>query len=197
MNVVLSTRNPSKAEQIKAVFAGSPISILTLDEARIEGQGIEDGVTLEENALAKAMFVHQQDLNIWAMADDTGIFIDALEGRPGVYTADWNGGNKDTDQMTAWILRQLEGVQNRLAIFRTTVAIVSPMGKHYFFTGEVQGRILSSARAATQFKMPYAPIFMPDGTDKVWAEMTIEEENKISHRGKAFQKAREFLEAQI
>lgn len=194
MQVILSTRNPSKAEQIKAVFVGSSISILTLDEAGIEGQATENGLTLEENSLKKATFVHQQDPNCWAMADDTGIFIDALDGNPGVHTAGWSGGNKNTDQMTAWILQQLERVQNRSATFKTTVAIVSPDGGQYFFTGEVQGKILSVARSATQPKMPYAPIFMPDGTNKVWAEMTVEEENEISHRGKAFRQARKFLE---
>ena len=107
MKIVLSTRNPSKAEQIKAVFIGSTISVVTLDETNIEGQGVEDGTTLEENSLKKAMFVHEQNPTVWAMADDTGIFIDALNGKPGVDTANWNGGNKETEQMTAWIIEQL------------------------------------------------------------------------------------------
>lgn len=194
MKVVLSTRNPSKAEQIKAVFVGSNISVLTLDEAGIAGQGVEDGTTLKQNALKTAMFVHQQDPTVWAMADDTGIFIDALDGKPGVHTADWNGGNKETHQMTAWILKQLEAVSKRVATFKTMVAIVSPQGEQHFFSGEARGKILETPRPATQPKMPYAPIFMPDGTDKVWGEMTVEEENQISHRGKAFRQAREFLE---
>ena len=69
-----------------------------------------------------------------------------------------------------------------------------PDGKQYFFDGKVRGKILESARGVTQPKMPYAPIFMPDGTDKVWGEMTVEEENQISHRGKAFKQARKFFE---
>ena len=194
MQIILSTRNPSKAKQIKAVFIGSHLSIMTLDEAGVDGQGTEDGVTLEENALKKAMFVHVIKPGMWAMADDTGIFINALDGKPGVDTAHWHGGNRETDQMTAWILKQLENVANRVAIFKTVVAIVSPEGKQHFFSGEVWGRILQTPRPATQPKMPYAPIFMPDGAGKVWGEMTIEEENRISHRGKAFLKARQFLE---
>ena len=197
MKIVLSTRNPSKAEQIKAVFGGSLISILTLDEAKIVGQGTEDGTTLAENALKKAMFVHEANPNVWAMADDTGIFIDALDDKPGVQTADWNGGNKETSQMTSWILEQLKDVKDRSATFKTVVAIVSPEGEQHFFSGEVRGVILESPRPKTQPKMPYAPIFMPNGTDKVWAEMTVEEENKISHRGKAFKQARAFLETQL
>ena len=197
MKVVLSTRNPSKAEQIKAVFADSPIQILTLGEAKIEGQGVEDGTTLKENALKKAMFVHQKDPSVWAMADDTGIFIDALDGKPGVHTADWNGGNKETEQMTAWILKQLEDIKDRSATFKTVVSIVSPEGKQHFFTGEVRGKILKTSRGKAQPKMPYSLIYVPDGTDKVWAEMSVEEENNISHRGKAFQQARAFLETQL
>lgn len=195
MNVILSTRNPSKAKQIKAVFAGSPISIATLDEAGIKGQGIEDGTTLQENALKKALFVHQTKPDMWAMADDTGIFINALGGKPGVDTANWTGENKETEQITLWILQQLKDVKDRCATFKTVVAIISPEGEQYFFTGEVRGKILEVPKPKTQPKMPYAPIFMANGTNKVWAEMTVEEENKISHRGKAFTKARGFLES--
>ena len=132
MKVVLSTRNPSKAEQIKAVFEGFPIQILTLGEAGIEGQGVEDGTTLKENALKKAMFVHQKDPSVWALADDTGVFIDALDGKPGVDTADWHGQpakTDDVDLVTRWILGELKDVKDRSATFETVVAIVSPDGK--------------------------------------------------------------------
>ena len=197
MKIVLSTRNPSKAEQIKAVFEGSSISIITLDDVGIKGQGIEDGKTLQENSLKKAMFVHKQKPNFWAMADDTGIFIDALDGRPGVHTADWpawRDKNKEITEITQWILEQIKDVKNRTATFKTVVAVVAPTGKEYFFEEKVCGNLLEIPRPATQPNMPYASIFMPDGTDKVWAEMTVQEENKISHRGKAFRQARELLE---
>ncbi len=197
MNVILSTRNPSKALQIKGAFLGSPIQVLTLDEAGITGQGIEDGTTLQENALKKAMFVHQQMSDVWAMADDTGIFIDALSGKPGVHTADWHGENKETEQMTRWILEQLKDIKDRFATFETVVAIVAPDGKQYFFDGKVRGKLLEAPRPATQPNMPYASIFQPDGSEKVWAEMTVEEENQVSHRGKAFAQAREFLESKL
>jgi XTP/dITP diphosphohydrolase len=194
MKIVLSTNNSSKAEQIKAVFAGSSISILTLADAGIEGGGIEDGTSLEENALKKAMFVHEACPSVWSMSDDTGIFINALGGAPGVHTADWSGGNKETKQFTKWILKQLENISDRSATFKTVVAVVTPEGKQHFFTGEVRGKILRMPRVKPQPKMPYSSIFVPDETDKVWAEMTVEEENKISHRGKAFRQARQFLE---
>ncbi len=196
MEVVLSTRNPSKAEQIKAVFAGSPIQIITLSEAGIDGQGVEDGTTLRENALKKAMFVHQQNPNVWAMADDSGIFIDALGGKPGVHTADWLGGKIDPKVKLPLILRELEKVNDRSATFRTVVAIVNGNSENSkrFFVGEVRGTLLLKARCEPQPQMPRSAIFLPDGSDKVFAEMTTEEENVISHRGKAFHKVRTFLE---
>lgn len=194
MKIILSTRNPSKVEQIKGVFEGSSILVLTLDQANIKGQGVEDGKTLEENALKKAMFVHQSEPTAWAMADDTGIFIDTLGGKPGVDTANWIGGNKDADQAALWILDQLKDATNRRATFKTVVAIVAPDGTHTLFWGEAQGALLDSPRSKAQPGMPYSLMFVPDGSDKVWAEMTVDEENNISHRGKAFKQAREFLE---
>lgn len=194
MKIILSTRNPSKAEQIRAMFAGSSVSIVSLDEAEIEGQGIEDGNTLEENALKKAMFVHQHKPNVWTMADDTGIFIDALDGKPGVHTADWHGGSKETEDITHWVLDQLKDVNNRSATFRTVVAIIAPDGKQHLFTGEVCGTLLQEPQGKTESHMPYGTIFVPDGTNKTFAQMSLEEKNTFSHRGKAFHRARAFLE---
>jgi XTP/dITP diphosphohydrolase len=190
MNIILSTRNPSKAEQIKAVFAGVPISVLTLSDAGIEGEAVEDGSTLEENAIKKALFAHR--LGEWSMADDTGLFIDALDGKPGIHAARW-AGDASTDEITAYTLKQLEGVEDRSATFKTVVALVSPGGEQRFFVGEVRGELLDAPRVKPQPKMPYSPLFIPEGSDKVWAEMTTEEENAISHRGKAFHLTGEYL----
>ena len=173
MNVILSTRNPSKAEQIKAVFAGVPISVLTLSEAGIEGEAVEDGTTLEENAMKKAFFAHRP--GEWSMADDTGLFIDALDGKPGVYAARWAGETATTDEITNYTLKQMEGVADRSATFKTVVAMVSPEGEQLFFSGEVMGKLLDAPRTRPQPKMPYSPLFIPEGSDKVWAEMTTDE----------------------
>lgn len=194
MQVVLSTRNPSKAEQIKAIFAGSSIDIITLNETSIKGDAVEDGTSLRENALKKAIFVHEHsEPKVWVMADDTGFFINVLNGAPGAWASRWAGETATTDEITHYTLKQLEGVVDRSAIFETVVALISPEGKQYFFSGKVQGKILAAPKAPPQPKMPYSSIFMPDGTHLVWAEMTVEQENSISHRGKAFRKAREFL----
>lgn len=195
MKVILSTRNPSKTEQIKAIFVGSPLSIETLTDASIEGDAIEDGETLEENAMKKARFAHEHgESGSWAMADDTGLFIEALNDEPGIRAARWAGENIGTEEMMQYCLERMKDIGNRSATFQTTVAIVSPEGKECSFTGEVRGHLLESPRTAPQPKMPYSALFVPEGQELCWAEMTIEHENEISHRGQAFRKARAFFE---
>jgi len=198
-NVVLSTRNPSKAHQIRAVFEGSPVSIFTLDDIGIEEEAVEDGLTLEENAEKKARFAHARTKpmggkKMWAMADDTGIFIRALGGLPGVKSARWAGDTATTDEITQYTLDRLAGVTDRFATFETTVVVINPAGRKYVFTGVVEGRLLDVPRTKPQPKMPYSPLFIPNGSVKVWAEMGVEEENEISHRGIAFRLVRNFLE---
>lgn len=128
------------------------------------------------------------------MADDTGIFINALNGEPGVKSSRWAGDTATTEEILAYTLKSLEGKTDRSAYFETVVALISPESKQYFFEGKVDGHLLESPKVKPQPKMPYSCIFMPNESDKVWAEMEVEEENKISHRGKAFAKVRYFLE---
>jgi len=192
MKIVLSTRNPSKTEQIKAIFAESPITILTLAEAGIQGEAVEDGQTLQENALKKALFARRP--GCWAMADDTGLFIKALNGEPGIKAARWAGEKATSEQTIEYTLEALKGKIDRTAHFETVAALVSPEGKEYFFTGRVYGSILEAPKGKVQPKMPYSSLFVLPVINKVWAEMTLEEENRVSHRGKAFRQAREFLE---
>ena len=195
MEIILSTRNPSKAEQIKAVFAGSTFVTLTLEDAHIEGEVIEDGLTLQENSLKKARYAHEHaPAGMWTMADDTGIFIDALMGEPGIQAAYWGGATLSAEERMRFVIKQMEGIEDRSATFRTCVALVSPDGSEHFFIGEAHGKILETPRVDPQLKMPYSPIFVPDGQVKSWAEMDVDYENKISHRGKAFAQVRTFLE---
>ncbi len=196
MNIILATRNPSKTLQIQELFAGSPFQILSLNDAGIVGEAVEDGATLEENALKKIMFVYDKLSNkAWVMADDTGLFVHALDGEPGIQAAYWAGHNVPTEETTAHALKQMEGLEDRSAMFKTVVAMMSPEGETFFFSGEVEGVMQKAARLKPQPKMPYSPLFQPHGSTKVWAEMTTEEENAISHRGLAFRKVRAFLES--
>lgn len=194
MKVILATRNPSKAEQIRAIFRDLPISILTITDADIKGDAIEDGVTLQENALKKALFVYKQiQPKTWVMADDTGLFINALNGAPGIKSSRWAGEDANTEQIMEYTLRLLKDTKDRSAVFETAIAVISPEGDQRFFNGRVQGHILEAPRTLPQPKMPYSSIFMPEGTNLVWAEMTVDYENSISHRGKAFKQVYDFL----
>ena len=101
MKIILATRNPSKAEQIRGLFQGSSLSVLTLTEAGIEGDAVEDGTTLQENALKKALFAWERiSPKVWAMADDTGIFVHALDGEPGIRSSRWAGDTATTEEIT-------------------------------------------------------------------------------------------------
>lgn len=198
MEIVLSTKNKSKTEQIKAFFTGLAVSILSLGEAGITGEAVEDGSTLEENAVKKAAFAAAWAKK-WAIADDTGLFIDALDGRPGVHAARWAGKNKSTEEIMHYTLEQLKDVppEARTATFMTVAALVSPDGEPRVFTGSIRGTLLAHPRTACQPNMPYSAIFVPDGQAKVFAEMTVEEGNAIGHRGQAFRQLREFVAQQI
>ncbi len=196
--IILATRNPTKLVQIQALFVGSPFEIVTLDQAGIEGDAVEDGSTLKENAFKKARFAFDLfSSDTWTMADDTGLFIDALNGEPGIKSARWLSDSSSTIDTSAYCLKRLEGVSNRSASFETAVVVIDPCGDDYSFSGRIRGRILESPRVKPQPKMPYSCLFVPDGSEMSWAEMTTEMENSISHRGKAFQEARAWLESVI
>lgn len=195
MDIILSSRNPGKVGQIKQLLAGLPFTVLSLSDAGIKGEADEDGLTLADNAMKKALFAWRKGW--WAMADDTGIFIDALGGQPGVYSARWAGEGKTTAEITAYTLGKLKDVPlgKRTATFKTVAVLIEPDGATHKFMGEAPGTVLIEPRCPPPPKMPYSGIFAPDGGGgKVWAEMSLEEENALSHRGKAFSQVRQFLE---
>jgi XTP/dITP diphosphohydrolase len=194
MKIILSSHNPSKIHQIKSLLNNPKITLLTLEEAGIPGEAVEDGETLEENSLKKALYAYEalQEKG-WVMSEDTGFFIEALNGEPGIKAARWLGENLPTIDTTNYCLKRMSGEANRKAKFMTVATLIAPDGTQHFFTGEVEGTILLAPRCEPQPKMPYSPLFVPNGFDKSWAEMDVHEENKISHRGKAFRKVVEFL----
>lgn len=181
-------------DQIKPILSDLPVRILTLEDAGIGGDAVEDGATLEENALKKARFAWEQR-GAWSIADDTGLFIDALSGQPGIRAARWAGEGATTEQAMRFALERLREIPegSRTATFKTAAVVVAPDGRHSIFVGMVKGAMLREPRVACQLKMPYSAIFVPDGQPKVWAEMSTEEENVISHRGKAFRQLHDFL----
>ncbi len=196
MNIILSTRNPSKALQIKEILSdSSKFNVFDLNDVGILGDAIESGYTLEENATIKAYFARDNAKHdYWVLAEDTGLFIPALGGKPGIYSARWAGEDAKTSEITMHCLKKLKGITERDAFFETVVVAISPNGNETVYKGKVHGTLLEQPRTKNQPRMPYSSIFVPNGTQKVWAEMSTEEENAISHRGIAFRKVIRYLE---
>ncbi len=194
MRIILSTKNPSKALQIQTLLNDDAFEVVTLGEIGIHDDVVEDGNTLEENAFKKAIFAFEQT-GEYVIAEDTGLFIDALAGRPGIHAARWAGDSATTEEIRDYTLEQLRNVplELRTATFKTVAIVMFPDGSHTVCTGELPGLILLEPRMECQPKMPYSALFQPLGHQKTWAEMTTEEENAISHRGEAFRNVRDIL----
>lgn len=198
MTIILSTGNISKARQVRAIFNDPAFTVLTLKEAAIEGEAVEDGLTLEENAFKKAAYAQEHGGgNCWTMADDTGIFINALSGEPGIKAARWAGDHATTEEILQFTLDKLEGIEDRSAYFETAVVLLSPDGSRYTYTGKIDGWMELLPQAKPQPQMPYTALFRPEGSEKVLAQMTVEEENALSNRGKAFRQVRDFLRTRL
>lgn len=149
----------------------------------------EDQQTLEGNALQKARFLYDRTGES-CFADDTGLEVDALNGAPGVYSARYAGEAKNSLDNMALLLKNMSGIQNRKARFRTVIALILD-GKEYLFEGIVNGTITEEPRGTAGFG--YDPLFVPDGYSTTFAEMDSEAKNAISHRGRAVEKLAAFL----
>lgn len=153
----------------------------------------EEGETLEANALQKARFVHQRT-GLPCLSDDSGLEVLALEGRPGIRSARYAGEEKDAVANMRLLLQEMEGAVDRRARFRTVLAWVTAEGEH-LFEGSVEGLIISAPRGAHGFG--YDPLFAPIGHEQTFAEMGLEEKQRLSHRGKALRQWLEFLQKGI
>lgn len=193
--LIFATHNPGKVIEMRQLLEGLPVEVLSADEVGVREDVVEDGKTFEDNALKKARFVASQT-GTWAIADDSGIMIDELDGRPGVHTARWAGEGASDEQLVVHTLEQLKDVEEdrRGASFHSVVALVSPRGEERTFEGVVQGSIVLSPRGTPRTKLPYDVLFCPVGHNRTFAEMTDTEKNSLSHRGKAFDQLRRFLQ---
>jgi XTP/dITP diphosphohydrolase len=188
LQLIFASQNKHKAEEIKALLP-STIELLSLADLNYKDDIPETSPTLAGNALQKAEFIFEK-FKAPCFADDTGLEIDALDGRPGVYSARYAGENKSADDNIQKILAELAGVDNRIAKFKTVIALVG-MGKPLFFEGIVQGTITKSKQGTNGFG--YDPVFMPDGYSITFAQMNLKEKNKLSHRAHAVNKFAEYL----
>jgi len=188
MNLVFATNNNHKLHEISDLL-GKSFNLVSLSEIGINEDIPEDYPTLEGNALFKAQYIHGIT-GMDVFADDTGLEIEALDGRPGVHSARFAGPGKNFDSNIDKVLMLLGGKENRRAMFRTVIALILEE-KEYLFEGRISGRITSERHGSNGFG--YDPIFIPDGLEKTFAELSLGEKNRISHRAIAFGKLQEFL----
>jgi XTP/dITP diphosphohydrolase len=188
MKLVFATNNKFKIKEISEIL-GDSFRLLSLKDLDFEVDIPEDYPTLEENAMFKARFIHNlTGLNVFA--DDTGLEIESLDGRPGIHSARFAGENKNFEANIDKVLLLMTGIMDRKAVFRTVIALVID-NQEFLFEGMASGTILNERRGDNGFG--YDPIFLPDKENLSFAEMTLEQKNNISHRAKAFEKLKQFL----
>lgn len=187
MEIVFATHNQHKTEEVRAIL-GADYRILNLPELGCPDIP-ETADTLKGNALQKAQYVADH-YGRNCFADDTGLEVLALDGRPGVYSARYAGEGCSYQDNVLKLLGEMQGVTDRRACFKTVIALILN-GKTYFFEGRVDGIILPEQRGTDGFG--YDPVFLPDGHDQTFAEMSPATKNSISHRGRAIQQLAAFL----
>jgi XTP/dITP diphosphohydrolase len=193
MNIVLATRNKKKIEEIKKIFTpmGTASRIYTLDDFPAMEEVEEDGDTFEDNAVKKARYIAGAT-GMSALADDSGLEVDALNGAPGVYSARYAGEDADDRANNEKLLNALKDVpgEKRGAQFVCCIALVSK-SETKTFNGYVRGRIGTEPRGDNGFG--YDPIFYPEGSDKTFAEMSDKDKNAISHRANALRELQQYM----
>lgn len=185
MKLIIASNNKHKVCEIKQILAGRFEQILSLSEAGVEHETVEDGKTFMENARKKAREI-AQITGAAALADDSGLCVNALGGAPGIYSARYAGESSPELRDKAnndLLLKNLKGADDRSAHFTCAIALVYPCGEEITAEGYMRGVIIDSPCGAGGFG--YDPIFLPNGYDRTVAEMTEEEKNSISHRANA------------
>ena len=186
--LIFATNNQHKVDEIRS-FTGDRFNIITLKEADIDIDIPEPHDTLQANAIEKSStifkMVHQN-----VFSEDTGLEVSALNGEPGVKSARYAGTDRDFQANIDKLLFKLDGIENRNAQFRTVVSLILN-GENYLFEGICEGKIIKHQQGEKGFG--YDPIFIPNGSDKTFAQMTMEEKNTFSHRQKAITKLLDFL----
>jgi XTP/dITP diphosphohydrolase len=188
MQIVFATNNDHKLTEIRDML-GDSFKLLSLRDLNLEEDIPENEPSLEGNAMHKARHVYGI-LNMDVFADDTGLETDILNGLPGVHSARFAGEDKNSDENIDKLLGLMGSSENRKARFRTIIALILD-GKEYLFEGVSEGTIMFERRGREGFG--YDPVFVPSGCSLTYAEMPLDEKNKISHRARAFNKLKEFL----
>lgn len=188
MKWVIATRNPHKLEEIRAIFGAHHPDICSALDFPGVPETVEDRDTLEGNAIKKAVELCAAT-GLPALADDSGLEVEALGGAPGVYSARWAGPGCSYHDNNLKLLRELAGMSDRRARFRTVIALARPGEEPQTVEGTVGGTIGGEPRGGGGFG--YDPLFIPDGMDRTFAELSAAEKNRISHRARALRAAAE------
>ncbi|WP_374401844.1 non-canonical purine NTP diphosphatase [Flavobacterium sp.] len=191
MKLVFASNNKNKIQEIQALVPNT-IQIVSLEEIGCTEDIPETADTIEGNAILKANYVTEK-YGYNCFADDTGLEVDALNGAPGVYSARYAGEQKDANDNMDKLLSELEDKSNRKANFKTVIAL-NLNGKQNLFTGIINGKIIEEKIGTNGFG--YDPIFVADGYEKTFAELSMEEKSTISHRGIAVKELILFLQKQ-
>lgn len=194
MEIVIATRNMKKIEEIRRILHGIPVTLFSLDDFPGCEEVKEDADTFEGNAVKKAVAVASYSKKT-AIADDSGLEVYALGGAPGVYSARYAGEETNDKKNLEKVLKEMENVEEgkRGGKFVCVIALAFPDGKVETFEGFVEGSIGREPKGFNGFG--YDPVFYPEGHDRTFAEMSAEEKDSLSHRGRALRKFREYVAA--
>lgn len=193
MKLIVASNNQHKIEEIKEILEKLDMDVLSLKDAGIDIEVIEDGETFEENAYKKAKEVFDIVKDAYVLADDTGLMVDAINGAPGVYSARFSGEGATYEENNSKLLDLLKNVEDkdRGAKFVCVMVLIMSKDKVIKVRGEVSGRILRETKGENGFG--YDPLFYVEEYGKTFGKMTNEEKNSVSHRGRALEKLREAL----
>lgn len=180
--LVIATRNKGKTREIENILKAFPIIIRNLDDFGPIPEVEEDGETFDDNAYKKASFTARV-LGFPALADDSGLIVDALNGEPGVYSARYAGNNATDQENLAKLLKEIKNKENRKASFKCVLSLAIPTGAALTYEASCEGEILSEPVGNNGFG--YDPVFYYPKLDKTFAQLTVEEKGRVSHRGKA------------
>jgi XTP/dITP diphosphohydrolase len=188
LTLVIASTNPGKTAEIKDLLTDYPIYIKSLDDFGPIPPVVEDGKSFDENAYKKASFVSRV-LGLPALADDSGLVVDALDGAPGVYSARYAGENASDAQRCAKLLAAMKGKTNRRAAFNCVISIAVPTGPALTYEASCEGLILETPVGENGFG--YDPIFYYPPFKKTFAELTRQQKSRVSHRGKALREIKD------
>ena len=180
--LVLATRNDGKTKEIRDLLTGFPVTIKNLDDFGPLSEVVEDGNTFDDNAFKKASFTAKA-LGLPAMADDSGLMVEALGGAPGVLSARYAGPNATDQDNNEKLLKEMEGTDNRAAAFMCVISIAVPSGVALTYEGRCEGLITQAPVGTNGFG--YDPVFYFPPLKKTFAELSVAEKNRVSHRGMA------------